>query len=377
LAFWDLAEAFLKCSMYTNKRLEIVKPYLRKFIFYLNFKSIPLIPPMPLMPPIPSIIGLLFDSPSDYPDVWGPADRFAEFEPESTIQIMEEAITLMGHTPVRIGAPSAMLGSKPKVDLIWNIAEGYGTRNREAWGPTLAEMWGIPILGSDALTLSMSLDKHFTKVVARSLGIPTSDWIVIDSTSRNSNIPNSWYPVFAKPRYEGTAKGIGPWSICKDADELDVVTHRLMVDYNQSVLIEPLLLGAEFTVALIGTPLRALPVLERALHGPSGIGIHAISAHDQTANAHAFTHDTLDPALEATLQAWSLELCREMDVRHFARLDFKCDQHGNPLFLEINPLPTFAGDNTFGILAEIEGMSTPAFLAKYLSDCIYECLGTL
>jgi D-alanine-D-alanine ligase len=324
-----------------------------------------------------SYIGLLFDSPSDYPDVSGPADRFAEFEPESTIQIMEDAVALMGHTPVRIGAPSAMLGSKPKVDLIWNIAEGYGTRNREAWGPVLAEMWGIPILGSDALTLSMSLDKHLTKVVARSLGIPTSDWIVLDRTSHGSNIPDSWYPVFAKPRYEGTAKGIGPWSTCANNQEIHNVTETLLAEYNQSVLVEPLLPGAEFTVALIGTPLRALPVLERALHGPSGIGIHAISAHDQTANAYAFTHDTLEPALEATLQAWSLELCREMGVRHFARLDFKCDQHGNPMFLEINPLPTFAGDNTFGILAEIEGMSTPDFLAKHLSGCVDECLLTL
>jgi D-alanine-D-alanine ligase len=320
------------------------------------------------------ILGLLFDSPSDYPNVTGPADRFAEFEPESTIRIMEETIRLMGHTPVRIGAPSAMLSSKPEVDLIWNIAEGYGTRNREAWGPVLAEMWQIPMLGSDALTLSVSLDKHLTKQIARSIQIPCTDWLVLNDIDDVGGVPDSWYPVFAKPRYEGTAKGIGPWSKCDDRVKLGEVVQRLSSDYGQPVLVEPWLPGAEFTVALIGSPLRPLPVLERALHGPSGIGIHAIAAHDQAADLHAFTHDTLEEELESKLVAWSMELCREMGVRHFARLDFKCDINGNPMFLEINPLPTFAGDITFGILAEIDGVSAPAFLAKHLSKCVDECL---
>jgi D-alanine-D-alanine ligase len=323
--------------------------------------------------PMPLIIGLLFDSPTDYPLATGPADRFAEFEPESTILIMEETVRLMGHHPVRIGAPSAMLKTKPDVNLIWNISEGYGTRNREAWGPVLAEMWGIPMLGSDALTLSASLDKHLTKQIARSIGIPTSNWKVLTGVDEISTILSSWYPVFAKPRYEGTAKGIGPWSKCEDANTLNDVVLKLMADYSQPILVETWLPGAEFTVALIGSPLQPLPVLERALHGPSGIGIHAISAHDPTADVQAYTHDTLNQQLETTLQNWSMELCREMGVRHFARLDFKCDHNGNPMFLEINPLPTFAGDNTFGILAEIDGISTPEFLAKHLTFCVDEC----
>lgn len=322
----------------------------------------------------PMTIGLLFDTPSDYPHVTGPGDRFAEFEPESTIRIMEETVQLLGHEPVRVGAPAAMLGTRPEIDLIWNISEGYGTRNREAWGPVLAEMWNIPMLGSDALTLSVSLDKHLTKQIARSVGVPTSEWVSLLGGHEVHKVPSDWFPVFAKPRYEGTAKGIGTWSKCDDRDSLSVVVDRLAGEYGQAVLIEPWLPGAEYTVALIGSPLKTLPVLERALHAPTGIGIHAVSAHDQSADRQAFTHDLLDPELEANLQSWSLELCREMGVRHFARLDFKCDAYGNPMFLEINPLPTFAGDNTFGILAEIDGVTPSAFLAKHLAACVDESM---
>ncbi len=325
-------------------------------------------------------IGILFDHPDDYPGTLGPPDRFAEFEPDSTIQIMEEAIRLIGATPLRIGAPRELLAQRPAVDLIWNIAEGYGTRNREAWGPVLAEMRSIPCIGSDALTLSISLDKHRTKQLAQIAGVPTAPWKLLhfpdspaltpDLDPNPALVPASWFPVFAKPRYEGTAKGIGPWSRCTSPMELEALADRLWADYGQDILVEPWLPGAEYTVALIGAPLKVQPVLERALHRPTGIGIHAVAAHDPAADGHAFTHDHIPPDLERRLQEWSLDLCREMEVRHFARLDFKCDADGNPFFLEINPLPTFAGDNIFGILAEIAGQTPSEFLAGYLQGIV-------
>ena len=329
------------------------------------------------------IVGILFDTPDDYPHALGPSDRFAEFEPDSTIQIMEEAIRLIGAKPLRIGAPKELLSGKPDIDLIWNIAEGYGTRNREAWGPVLAEMRGIPCIGSDALTLGISLDKHRTKQLAQIAGVPTAPWMLyppdnpslslnphLDLPSAPAPVPASWFPAFAKPRYEGTAKGIGPWSRCSSSEELRVLAARLWTDYGQDVLVEPWLPGAEYTVALIGAPLEVQPVLERALHRPTSIGIHAVAAHDPAADSHAFTHDHIPPDLEQRLRQWSLDLCRELEVRHFARLDFKCDADGNPFFLEINPHPTFAGDNTFGILAEIAGKTPSEFLAGYLEGIV-------
>jgi D-alanine-D-alanine ligase len=321
-------------------------------------------------------IGILFDSPSDYPLSSGPSDRFAEFEPESTILIMEEAVRLCGHIPVRVGAPARMMEALPEIDVMWNIAEGYGTRNREAWGPVLAEMRGIPYLGSDALTLSMSLDKHRSKQLAGQCGVPTAPWRLLGARTPVQEVPPDWYPVFVKPRYEGTAKGIGPWSRCEDPSSLAELRDRLVSGYRQDVLVEPWLPGAEYTIALAGAPLRALPVLERALHKPTGIGIHAISAHDPQAEQLAFTHGAIDPTIEQKLEEWSLAICREMEVRHFARLDFKCDAQGHPQFLEINPLPTFAADNTFGILAEIEGCSPAEYLAGFLPEWIQDAVDT-
>lgn len=312
-------------------------------------------------------IGLLYDTPEDYPLVEGPRDKFAEFEPESTIQTLEAAIRYAGHKPFRLGAPHRLLGALPDVDMIWNIAEGYGSRNRESWGPVLAELRHLPCLGSDGLTLSLSLDKHRTKQIAQVLGIPTAPWRVVKTLTQVADIPSDWYPVFIKPRYEGTAKGISAKNCCLSRQEAQQGIQQLLRDYQQDVLVEPYLPGAEYTVALLGYPLQVYPILERALHGPTGLGIHAVASQDPEANQQAITFGTLPARDEQPLEAWSLALCEEMEVRHFARLDFKCNAEGKAHFLEINPLPTFAIDNTFGILAEIEGVSIATFLGSALS----------
>jgi hypothetical protein len=50
-----------------------------------------------------------------------------------------------------------------------------------------------------------------------------------------------------------------------------------------------------------------------------------------------------------------------------ARADFRLDAEDRPRFLEMNPLPTFAPDGSFGILAEIEGRALADLLAEVIA----------
>lgn len=319
------------------------------------------------MPRSVLVIGLLYDRPEDFPDAEGPDDRFAEFEPESTIVAMEEAIKRLGYRPVRLGSPFRLLQEHPHVDLIWNIAEGYGTRNREAWAPAMCEMRDIPYTGSDALTLSLTLDKALTKQIARSLGIPTAGWQIQSFDGRIE--PNVLgYPVFAKPRYEGSAKGIGIGSLIGDPAGYERQIRYLKNMYRQDVLVETFLEGAEYTCALSGTPLKALPVMQRALHHTTHIGLHALAA-DGTDTESYHLH-TLGTELEKQLQQWSTLLSNFLEVKDYARIDFKLDSGGRPFLLEINPLPTFAVDNTYAILAELESRRYDEYLAGIIAPAI-------
>jgi D-alanine-D-alanine ligase len=316
-------------------------------------------------------IGLVYDLLGSAPA--GPPDADAEYEPVETVEALEGAIRLAGHEPVRLGSPRELLaalgkGALPKLDAAWNIAEGWGTRNREAWAPVLLEMAGIPALGSDALTLSTSLDKAWALDRVAAAGVPVAGHACADSAAALAGLALPPFPLFVKPRWEGTAKGITPASRVEDAAALAREVARVVRDYGQPALIEPFLPGAEYTVTLIGNaPPRALPVLQRALEARTGIGLHALERH---APAGGFAHalpGALAPALEAELAALAVRAFAALACRDFARADFRLDAAGAPRFLELNPLPTFARDGSFAILAELLGRTLEDLLAEVLS----------
>ena len=58
---------------------------------------------------------------------------------------------------------------------------------------------------------------------------------------------------------------------------------------------------------------------------------------------------------------------RALACRDFARADFRLDAAGRPVFLELNPLPTFARDGSFAVLAEILGRTFEDLLAEVLA----------
>ena len=320
-------------------------------------------------------IGLVYDRFGDAPAPPGaPPDWDAEYEPEETIAALETALQKLGHRPVRLGNVQALLnqmGEGPLgVDAAVTIAESYGSRNREAHAPVLLELAGVPCLGSDALALSVSLDKALTKTLARAAGCATPDWAVVRSAADIGTIPCPPFPVFVKPRYEGTAKGIAPTSRCEDAGALRREVERQAALYQQDLLVEAFVPGAEFTVAVVeddaGRP-AALPVIQRAVERETGIGLHALERYEDAATPFAYdVPGALDAALEARLHHSAIAVFQALECRDFARSDFRVDAAGTPYFLETNTLPTFAPDGTFAIVAEVMGRPYPDFLAETL-----------
>jgi D-alanine-D-alanine ligase len=232
----------------------------------------------------------------------------------------------------------------------------------------LLELLGIPALGSDALTLSLSLDKAWAKDVAAAAGVPCAPHRSVESPEEAERAGEALgFPVFVKPRWEGTAKGIRRSSRAGDAAALRAEVERILGDYAQPALVEPFLPGPEYTVCVVGTPPRALPALQRALERASGIGLHALAREPGAPPGH-HAPGALDAALEAELARHALAAFRALRCLDFARADFKLDAAGRPAFLEINPLPTFAGDGSFAILAELQGTPYPRFLAGLLAE---------
>ena len=319
-------------------------------------------------------VGLIYDLFEDYPWVEGEAfDADVENEPEETVVELEKALRALGHDPIRIGPARNLLGGKeiPALDLAVNIAEGGRGRNREGEAPTLLEMHGIPYVGSDALTLSLSLDKAWTKDLARAAGVRTPDYFVASSAKGLPGLKLP-FPLFVKPRYEGSAKGLSSENKVHTAQELETQVARLTELYGQDVIVEEFIEGSEFTVAVVGSaPARALPVIQRAVETESGIGLHVLDRKGLPPVTGSYDlPGELTSDLESRLQQAALAVFHKLECKDFARVDFRVDSEGQEWFLEINPLPTFAPDGTFAIMAELQGQTYSEFLATVLSEAI-------
>jgi len=322
-------------------------------------------------------IGLIYDTFDAYP--WtddDPPDADAEYEPEATVEVLEAAVDHMGHTPVRVGTAFDLrewLDDGLVLDAAINVAEGARSRNRESYAPILLEMAGVPCLGSDALTLSVTLDKAWTKTLVAAADVPTPPHRVYGRADAVDPDDLPPFPLFVKPRYEGTSKGITPQSRVDSVEALRAEVERVVTTYDQDALGEGFVEGGgEFTVAVVGhDPPEALPVLQRAVEPSTGIGLHALEHRGAPAADAEWDYElagTLEPDLEQRLQHLAVRAFDALDCRDFARADFRVDAEGRPWFLEINPLPTFAPDDTFAIVAELMGRDYVPYLAEVFEE---------
>ena len=121
-------------------------------------------------------VGLTYDLKTDYNFKAGdPPDANAEFDHPLTIGVIAQAIEKCGFKVKKIGN-AASLSEKLNslgVDIVFNISEGVSGRNRESQVPMLLEMAGVPFVGSDGLTLGLTLDKVMAKKIFIADHIPT------------------------------------------------------------------------------------------------------------------------------------------------------------------------------------------------------------
>lgn len=294
------------------------------------------------------LVGLTFDIKSRKLPPGSPRDIWAEHDSEETVSSVEGALSSGGNRVIAIGSSKHLLAKLDslKCDIVFNIAEGISGRNRESEVPVLLDILGIPYAGSDALTLSVALDKLMSKRIFMYHKIPTPPGGIK-------------FPLIVKPRYEGSSKGIGPGSVVRDAASLKKQTDTVIRKYKQPALVEGFIDGWEFTVGIIGNgkPL-ILPAVQRHLEERTGLSSHVFDKARPSARPLSYRRLLdIDPVLEERMKDLALQAFNGLGCRDFARIDLRVDPKGKIYVLEINPLPSLARDDYFAMVAELMGIS--------------------
>lgn len=299
-------------------------------------------------------------------------DAFVEWDDAETIAAVRDALRLFGEVvPLEAVDDFATRLRDARVDFLFNMAEGLRGPNREAHVPAIAEFLGVPYLGSDPLTLALSLHKVRAKEVFRQRGVPTAPFACIETLDELPVLANGHeYPVFLKPVWEGSSKGVMEANYARHPDAARERARYLLAAYDQPVLVESFLPGEEFTVAVIGNgrEIRTLPLIRYRFEGlPSGalpiIGYEAKWTWDVPDNPLEILEcpAQIDDALAGDIRETAIAAYRALGCRDWARVDIRLDGEGSPNVLEVNPLPGIIPDpvanSCFPCAARAAGMS--------------------
>lgn len=302
-------------------------------------------------------IGIAYDLRSDFAlDEGAPADRLEEYDSQDTVDAIARALAAAGHEPRLLGGGRRFIESvlKSPPDLVFNIAEGWGTRSREAHVPAVCEMLRIPFTHSDPLTLALTLDKPLTKRVAASHGVPTAPFVVVESLDELRTVRATGgsaearalpgFPLFVKPAAEGSSMGVRKSSRVTNDAQLEAEVARCLADYKQPVLIESFLPGIEFTVGLIGngSSIEVLGVMEieprNAKPDEFVYGLETKRAYLTEVSYHV-PPKNVSASKRREIEQVAIAAFKALGCRDLSRFDIRLDAAGAPSFIEVNPLP--------------------------------------
>ncbi len=278
-----------------------------------------------------------------------PPDLTAEGDDLRTINAIIAALQSNGHEVIGIEADDEAYARLDALrpTLVFNIAEGLFGEWRESYIPLICERLGLPYTGSNPSTLAICLNKARCKEILSYYGVPTPSFKVFRQPELDGALPFD-FPAIIKPIAEGSSKGIFNDSVVWSPEELLRIVKRTLEKYNQPAIAEKFLTGSEFTVAVFGNDdrLEILPVIS--------MDYAQLPAEAQPFYSYEakWVWDRADKPLrifecpariEERLLMAIQDVVRQtyavLEIRDWARIDLRLDEHGIPNVIEVNPLP--------------------------------------
>ena len=287
----------------------------------------------------------------------------AEFDPPETIEALARALARAGHHVERVevsGPPSRLVARLEAFspDVIFNVAEGRRGRVRRGFYAALFEELGMPATGSDAYTLSVTLDKSLTKKVLAGCGVPSPRGrLVTRSSLRTGGLDDLVYPVIAKPNYEGSSKGITQASVAEDPIDLGRIVDELLDVYPDGVLVERYVPGTDVRVYKIdGCGIFPPVALQVDPAYAQRFAIYDYALAVEHAASVKPVRAELAPKISARIHELSDRVFSALGIRDLGYLDFRVASDGEVFFLSATPLPSFEPDGPLAVAASLDGI---------------------
>lgn len=298
-------------------------------------------------------------------------------------EAITQALKLLGHEcshhacNLNLEAVLAKLRTR-QPDLVFNLVESLAGQGRLIHLlPACLEVAGIHFTGSDSVALLLSSNKLLAKQRLHQAGIATPPWFELAgaNTAAKQELAGKW---IIKSVWEHASLGMDATSV-QSPGSLAALLGLLQERYHKPggpFFAEAYIEGREFNVSLLAAAaggVEVLPVAEIVFENfpadqPEIVDYAAKWEEDSFACRHtrrAFP-GSKDATLVARLQALALQCWHTLQLRGYARVDFRVDNTGRPWVLEVNANPCLAQDAGFAAALGRAGIAYHRAIARII-----------
>ncbi len=210
----------------------------------------------------------------------------------------------------------------------------------------LLEFLNIPYTGSGVQASALAMDKLKCKHIWRSLALPTpifvelnenSDWQVTMEALNGA--------AMVKPAHEGSSIGM---SLVHSAEELKNA-YELASKFDSKVFAEQLIVGAEYTVAILSG--QSLPAIKLETDNV----FYDYDAKYISEDTRYLIPCGLSDEKQSELSQLSVKAFESIDGKGWGRVDFMADDKGNFYLLEVNTVPGMTSHSLVPMAARASG----------------------
>lgn len=319
------------------------------------------------------VVGLCYDLESTY----NIEDNilYKDFSFLSEVEYVERNLKILGHKVILINGLNLFVRDifkyKKKCDIIFNMIEGYKSRNREGLLPAICEAFNIPYTGTDSFGLSLSLNKYHMNQIIKSINIKIPESILIDypldaiDLIEIKNITG--YPCVIKPNHEGSSMGV---YIINTQEELIDKINLVSQQYKEQLIIEQYIDGSEISVGILGTAKDARIYFCLQYIYEDGKNIEFYDYDCKYNLNHKIIYPRINEAILKKICDDSLLIHRTMHFQDISRIDWRINENSAYL-IETTPLPSFEADSEFDIGSKLTNRSFDAVLNEILLSALH------
>ncbi|MCR4418898.1 MAG: D-alanine--D-alanine ligase [Clostridia bacterium] len=230
----------------------------------------------------------------------------------------------------------------------------------------LLELLDLPYTGSGVLASALAMDKIMTKRVLLQAGLPTAAFRVVRADElepgRVAELAAELLVQFRGRLVVKVPEGgssIGVYWAGTVEETATALLHGLAE--GPEVLVEKHLPGVELTAPVLGNRQpRVLPLIEIL----PAKGCYDYEAKYTPGGSRHIIPPRVEPALQREVEELALAAYRLLGCAGCARIDFKLDETGRPMILEVNTVPGFTETSLVPDSARAAGIEFPDLVAE-------------